>query len=205
MEVDDTASRPYTKWNYNTYLDDALDGDLEQDNYTTEEQSYLLTPVWPQVDEDDPEYKNYPPNVDTENDVLLMIQDMDDFIDNALDNPLYQYMVLDPPTLEGRPIFDQGLVFEHYGLTPITDEMIVDMLNDEWEEELKNYPHLKEHFILSDYEWYGTAARLYDEFGIRVHTLNESAYNVHTNQILRINTKTKSNKIVKQTIAYDLS
>lgn len=205
MEVDDTASRPYIKWNYNTYLDDALDGDLEQDNYTTEEQSYLLTPVWPQVDEDDPEYKNYPPNVDTENDVLLIIQDMDDFIDNALDNPLYQYMVLDPPTLEGRPIFDQGLVFEHYGLTPITDEMIVDMLNDEWEEELKNYPHLKEHFIISDDEWYGTAARLYDEFGIRVHTLNESAYNVHTDQILRINTKTKSNKIVKQTIAYDLT
>ncbi len=205
IEINRDYTRPYLEWNYKTYLDDALEGNLKNDNYTIEEQEYLLTPVWSQVLEDHPEYKNYPPNVDIEDDILLMItkDDIDD-IDN-LENPLYQYMIIDPPTLEGKPIFDQESSFEHFGLLPITDEMIVDMLNEEWKEEIKNDPYLKEHSIISDDEWYGTTARLYDEYGILVHTLNESAYNIHTDDILRINTKTKSNKIVKHIVEYDLT
>ena len=202
LEVVDEESRPYYNWNYKTYLDDALDGRLASDNYSEEEQKYLLAPVWPQVSEDDPEYKNFPPNVDIEDDILLIVGSNDI---GTLDNPLYQFMVIDPPTLEGKAIFEQGLSLDHFGLTPISDEMIVDMLNDEWSEELETNPYLKEHFIISDDEWYGTAARLYDEYGIRVHTLNESAYNVHTDKILRINSKTKSNKIVTRQVVYDLT
>ena len=45
--------RPIRKWNYSTYLDDALEGNLDGDNYTEDEQEYLLSPVWKQVDQKD--------------------------------------------------------------------------------------------------------------------------------------------------------
>lgn len=205
LEVDDSSSRPYYGWNYTTYLDDALGGTLKDDNYTTEEQTYLLSPVWPQVESDHPEYKNYPPNVDIEDDILLMISSADEDVDDEIDLPIYQYLVVDPPTLEGKPIFEQGLTLEHFGLSAITDEMIVDMLNEEWEHEIKTDPYFNKHVIISDDEWYGTTARLYDEYGILVHTLNEAVYNVHSDNVLRINTKTKSNKIEKNYVEYDLN
>ena len=58
---------------------------------------------------------------------------------------------------------------------------------------------------MSDDEWYGMAARLYDEYGIRVHTLNESAYKVANSNLIKINTKTKLTRIVRNPITYDLT
>lgn len=197
--------RPYQSWDYLTYLDDALTGTLEGDNYTTEEQEYLLSPVWPQVDETHPEYKNYPPNVDIEDDILLMISTEDGSIEGELENPVYQFLIIDPPTIEGKPIFEQNVSFEHFGLIPISDEMIVDMLNEEWAEEIRTDPYVNEHFVISDDEWYGTTARLYDEYGIQVHTLNEAAYNVHDSSILQINAKNKVTSINKIQKEYDLT
>ena len=197
--------RPYQSWNYTTYLDDALGGNLKDDNYTIEEQTYLLTPVWPQVDDDHPEYKNYPQNVDIEDDILAMVYSGDESFGDDIENPSYQFLILDPPTIEGKPISNQQSSFEHFGFIPITDEMIVDMLNEEWENEIKTDPYVNEHFVISDDEWYGTTARLYDEYGILVHTLNESAYNIHDSNILRINSKTKVNSIRTIQTEYDLT
>ena len=195
--------RPYVKWDYDTYLDAALEGRLDEDNYTEEEQEYLLSPIWKQVEKDHPEFKNYPPNTDTDEDILLRTNEDDDI--NGLENPIYQFLIMDTPTLEGHPIMERTLSFEHFGLKPITDSMIIDMLNEEWKEEIESDPYLPEHFIMSDDEWYGMATRLYDEYGILVHNLNESVYHVADNDLLRINVSSKLSRIVKNKITYDLS
>lgn len=196
--------RPYPEWDYQTYLDSALEGTLEKDNYTKEEQEYLLSPVWPQVDEDHPEFKNYPPNVDVDDDILLRTNP-EDYPINDLEDPSYQFLVINQPTLEGKPIVERTLTFKHFGLIPISDDMIIDLLNEEWKEEIGSDPYLPEHAVLTDAEWYGLTTRLYDEFGILVHTLDESVYNVTDTDLLKINTETKVSRIVKNYVKYDLS
>lgn len=195
--------RPYCGWDYDTYLDNVLEGTLDGDNYTTEEQEYLLSPVWKQVEKDHPEFKNYPPNTDVEDDILMRASGSDYPIGD-IDNPVYQFLVVDTPTLEGHPIINRTLSFEHFGLRPITDEMIVDMLNEEWSEEIRHDQYLHEHFIISDDEWYGVATRLYDEYGILVHNLNESVYHITDHDLLRINVSSKLSRIVKNPIEYNL-
>lgn len=196
-------SRPYYAWNYDTYLDAALEGDLDGDNYTPEEQEYLLSPVWKQVSEDHPEFKNYPPNVDNETDILSRVDDED--YPEDLDEPSYQFMILNVPTLEGYPIVERTLSFEHFGFKPIEETNIIDIMNDEWREEIGSDPYFPEHSVMTDAEWYGMTARLYDEYGIRVHTLNESVYSIYDSNLLRININNKLSRIVKNKVSYDLT
>ena len=199
------GNRPTHYWNYETYLDTALAGDLDKDNYTLEEQEYLLTPVWKQVAEEHPSYRDYPPNIDIEEDILLRIHPTDEFpTDIGLDNSSYQFMILNAPTLEGVPLIGRDIKWDHFGFVPIPDQEIVDMLNEEWAEEIKTDPYLSSHVVISDDEWYGTAARLYDSEGIRVHTLDESVYQVYDWNVLNINQKTAVNRIVKKETHYDL-
>ena len=193
--------RPYPVWDYNTYLDDALAGTLEGDNYTTDEQANLLAPVWHQVDRANPEYRNYPPNQDTEEDILLRV---DDYVDmSQADAMPYQFAVVNVPSIEGVPITGRTLGFDDFGFIPMSNGMIVDMLNDEWKEEIES-GELNIHTVVSDDEWYGVAARLYDEFGILVHTLDESAYYVTENNMLRITESSRLSRIVKNNVIYDL-
>lgn len=200
----DYNGKPSQYWNYKTYLDAALEGKLEGDNYTEEEQGYLLAPVWEQVEKDHPEFKNYPPNVDNEDDSLVRVSKEDHPI-GEISDPLYQFLVIDPPTLEGKPLVDQTMTLEHFGFTPISNTDLIEILNDIWSEEIENDPYFQEHAVMTDDEWYGMAARLYDEYGIRVHTLNESAYKVADGNILKINIDTKLTRVVKNKVTYDLS
>jgi hypothetical protein len=197
--------RPTQSWNYETYLDAALEGTLEGDNYTPEEQCNLLSPIWPQVPEDHPAYKDYPPNMDIDDDVILRVQIPNDLPIYDLDDAAAQFMLVDLPMLEGRTFAGAGLRFDQFGFRPIDNEMIVEMLNEEWAEEIANDPYLNPHVIISDDEWYGTTARLYDEFGILVHTLNEAAYQVPDWSVLTINSKRKTASIVKKMPIYDLT
>ena len=82
--------------------------------------------------------------------------------------------------------------------------MLIDMMNEEWKEEINNNPFFPEHSIITDDEWYGMSTRLYDEYGILVHNLNESAYNITDSSVLRINRETNISRIVKNNITYDL-
>lgn len=196
--------RPTQSWNYKTYLDAALEGELDGDNYTKEEQEYLLSPVWKQVDQKHPEFKNYPPNVDVEADVLVR-SNSDDNPTAGLNDPTYQFMIIDAPTLEGHPIVSRDLTFAGFGFIPITDSMIIDIMNEEWAKEIEDDPYFPEHAVMTDDEWYGMATRLYDEYGILVHTLNETAYKVSDGNLLRINIDSKLSRIVKNPITYDLT
>lgn len=198
------GERPIQKWNFETYLDAALEGELKGDNYTVEEQEYLLSPVWKQVEQDHPEFKNYPPNVDIEDDVLVRANP-DDHITGELDDPTYQFMIIDAPTLEGHPIVERALTFEHFGFIPITESMIIDMLNEEWAKEIEENPYLPEHAVMTGAEWYGIATRLYDKYGILVNTLDESTYKVSDTNLLRINVNNRLSRIVRNPISYDLT
>jgi hypothetical protein len=191
-------NRSYVRWNYRTYLDDVLEAVLDGDNYSDTEQEYLLTPVWQQVDEDNKDFKNYPPNVDTDDDILVRTSST-----GSLSNQNYQYTVSDLPTLEGKAILDQTMDFEDFGLAPISDEMIVNMLNSEWADEIKS-GQVSTHVIISANEYYGMAARLYDEYGNQVHDLELAAYMVADNHILQINSKTKKSSIIEIQQEYDL-
>ena len=200
----DDSGKPAQSWNYETYLDAALEGELEGDNYTRSEQEYLLSPVWKQVSEDHPEFKNYPPNVDIEDDVLVRVS-KDDRPIGEIEDPTYSFIIIDPPTLEGQPIVDRNITFDQFGFIPITNSQIIDILNEIWSEEIAEDPYFQEHVVMSDDEWYGMTARLYDEYGIRVHTLNEAAYKVANSNLLKINTNNKLTRIIKNPIVYDLS
>jgi len=194
---------PHPVWNYDTYLDDALEGNLDYDNYTMKEQAALLSPVWPQVNIDDPEYSSYPANMDTEDDILMRIDSNTDASD-ILDMPSFQFSIIDVPTIEGVPVYSRDITFEHFGFKPITDQMIIDMLNEEWKDEIAQ-GLIPTHTIISDDDWYGIASQLYDEEGNLVHTLDEAAYHVSNNQLLSINTSTKISRITQTSVNYDLS
>lgn len=196
--------RPFRKWDFRTYLDDALDGKLKGDNYTLEEQEYLLTPVWKQVEKDHPEYKNYPPNVDIDPDILVRTAEGDNPLED-ISEPNFQYMVVDTPTIEGYPLMDRAITFKHFGFIPIDANMLIDLMNEEWAEEIEKDPYFPSHSIMTDDEWYGMVTRLYDEFGIRVHTLDEAAYKIVDSNLLRINTENKINRIVHKPVTFDLS
>lgn len=205
LEVSYTDSgKPIQSWNFENYLDNALEGILEGDNYTEEEQGYLLAPVWEQVTKDHPEFKNYPPNVDNEDDVLVRVSE-DDHSVGEIEDPLYQFLIIDPPTLETKPIVDQRMSFEHFGFTPITNAQITEILNEIWAEEIAEDPYFKQHTVMTDDEWFGMTARLYDEYGIRVHRLNEAVYKVANSNLIRININNKLTRIVKNTVNYDLT
>lgn len=202
LSTEETELRPTPTWNYDTYLDGALTGTLPGDNYTLDEQEALLTPVWQQVAQDHPEFKNYPPNMDTEDDILSRVEE-DDYPLEDLEMPSYQYMIIDVPTLEGVPISDRNMRFEHFGFVPISNEKLSDMMNDEWADEIAN-GQVPSHNAISDDEWYGLTTRLYDEYGVRVHNLNDSAYKVVDINLLRINADSKANRIIRRNIEYDL-
>ena len=113
--------------------------------------------------------------------------------------------MVDTPTLEGIQLTGRKMRFEQFGWRPISDTSIVQLLNDEWSEEIKNDPYLHEHIIIGDDDWYGTTARLYDEYGILVHNLNEAAYKVSDINVLKINSTNKISRIVRNTTLYDLN
>ena len=200
----ESNGRPFPFWDYKTYLDTALEGDLENDNYSLEEQEYLLTPVWKQVDRTHPSFKDYPPNVDTEEDILQRVFP-NDAPDIGTNESSFEFMMVDTPTLEGIQLTGRKMNFEQFGWRPISDDAIVQLLNDEWAEEIKKDPYLHEHIIISDDEWYGTAARLYDQFGLLVHNLNETVYQIADFNVLKINSSSKLSKLIKNNITYDLS
>ncbi|MBD5585443.1 MAG: hypothetical protein HDQ88_10205 [Clostridia bacterium] len=181
-------------WNYRTYLDDALDGTLKGDNYTAEEQEYLLTPVWRQVSSKHPEYENYPPNTDTETDVLNRNSSRSL---KGLAEPNYEYILTDVPTIEKAPITG-NVKFEHFRFLPIDDATIVNIINGEWQEEITTNPNLGNLTVMSDHDWYGIAAQLYDEFGNVVDNLDDAVYIIRDQEhMIWINSRTKRINIIK--------
>ena len=193
---------PYPVWNYQTYLDAALSGDLEGDNYTIAEQEMLLHPVWKQVEQTDPDFKDYPINQDLENDIIIRVDDYQDL--SEFDGFPYQFAITDMPTINGVTVTGSSLNWKGFGFIPISRQIIVELLNEEWKDEITSGT-VESHEVVSDEDWYGLAARLYDEYGIQVHTLNESAYMVIDDNLLKINTNTKLGRIVRKAIEYDLT
>ena len=193
---------PYPKWDFTTYLDDALAGTIDGDNYTVEEQESLLTPAWKQVEREHPEFKNYPPNVDIENDILTRA-DVADAVQTSDDIP-YQFVVIDPPEIESVPINSRMIKFEDFGFIPLSDDEICSMLDEEWAEEIEE-GLIPSHVSISDNAWYGIATRMYDAYGKLVDNLSDAVYIISDPNILRIDTDTRIGRIIKSDTSYDLS
>ena len=189
------------KWDYTTYLDAVLEGKLDE-NYTEEEQEYLLTPVWKQVDTTHPEFKHYPPNVDTDDDILLGIKPGEGIGD--ITNPPFQSFVLDGPTIEGVGL-GGSLQFSDFGFTPITSEEILAITAEIWGKELAEDPYFPPLNIISDDVWYGRAVAPYDEFGIRVHNLNDAKYVVSSRNQIMVDKTSGIAKIIQSNKKYDLT
>jgi hypothetical protein len=60
------------------------------------------------------------------------------------------------------------------------------------------------HVVMNADEWYGTVARLYDEYGNRVYSLKEAAYKLYDHNLLKINTADHTIEIVGVPVSYDL-
>ncbi len=191
-----TIGRDIQKWDYTTYLDKVLEGELDGKNFSLDEQAKLLSPIWPQVDFDHPDYAKYPHNTDTERDIIMRIHTANDLPIPDLDDQSYQFLMHDLPTLESTIIAGR-LQFDQFGFQPISDQELVDMLNEEWEEEIRTHPVLKKHVVISDNEWYGMLARMYDSEGNPTNNLAEVLYRVEHPDVININTSRRRAKIIK--------
>jgi len=190
---EDRLNRFRPNWDYTTYLDRVLEGEYD---FTLEEQAALLSPVWPQVPIDHPEYKNYPPNVDIEDDIILRIHTVNDLPIVDLDASSYQFLLHDLPTLEGIVIAGR-LNFDQFGLRPLTEHEIIDMLNEEWEEEIRTNPKMHPHTVVNDDEWYGMVAKMYDGRGRETNDIEQALYKVYPEDIVNINSTTKRCRIIR--------
>lgn len=190
------------EWNLTTYLDDALEGNLKGDNYRESEQEVLLSPVWKQVEINHPEYKNYPPNMDIEPDILQRIS-KDDLPIEELSSPAFEYLITDIPTIQGQQIGSLSLTFEDLGLVPFTEEDLIKLLNEEWKEEIDK-GLINPHTNISDDAWYGMVVKMFDENGNQVKDINLAAYKIFDSNIIKINSDTKISKIIKNNIVYNL-
>ena len=185
---------PYPKWDFETYLDHTLSGTLLGNNFTPSEQAELLKPVWYQVSEDDINYKDYPENVDIEEDILQYIDDNADM--RELTAIPFQFAILNIPTIEGTSIASMELNLQQLGLLPITNDMITDMLDEEWSEEISK-GLINQHSIITDDDWFGKAVTMYDENGEPVHDLNTAIYKIVDSSLIRVNVASKIARIVK--------
>lgn len=203
LHIKESKGRPRKYWDYKTYIDAALEGTLPEDNYTLAEQESLLTPVWKQVDPSHPSFMDYPPNTDTDEDILQTTY--------AYDRPdvhggsSFQHMMIDPPTLEGEPFVGRNMRFEQFGFSPITNDMIIELLNEEWAEEIKSNPYFHKHIVMDDEQWYGAVSRMYTASGEYTDTLDHAAYHMYDDAVLHINSKTKRSEIIREKKEYDLS
>ena len=199
-----TFGDPIRFWNYRTYLDDALEGTLEGDNYSLIEQEYLLTPVWKQVDVDHPEFKNYPPNMNIEDDVIMRINP-DDYPITDIDSPNYQFMLTNIPKIEGYMVNGTSTDFDNFNLIEIDDETVIDMMNEEWKDEIKNDKLFPVIAIIKREEWYGMLAKLYDANGNPVDNIADADYYIPDDNLLLINSNTKLSRILSRPVLYDLT
>lgn len=190
-----------TKWDLRTYLDDVLEGTLKGDNYRIEEQELLLTPIWRQVELSNPEFKNYPPNINIEKDIMQRVSGDDSLTD--LLNPSFSYIITNIPTIEGRSLNSQSLTFSDFGLRPLTEEEIIDLMNEEWKDEIDK-GIIDKHNSISDDSWYGMVVKMYDEFSNEVTDINQAAYKIFDSNIIKINADIKLSRIIKNNITYDL-
>ena len=182
----------YVWYDFNTYLDDVLEGKLP-DSYTINEQSILIYPVWPQVNPENENYKFYPPNVNIEPSVF-------DYVDDRKNVQGYQYkhiLTKDIPSLNGVYLNQKNMRWSSFGLRRISDIDIVNMFNLTWDQEIHRNPYLHAHHVLSKYDWYGQAVILYDVNGNRLDVLTDKTYTVKSPEQITFNTKTKQTTITK--------
>lgn len=192
------------RWNFTTYLDAALQGDLEGDNYTPEEQAMMLAPVWYQVPRGDMAYPDYPENQDMESDILTRVDDYSVIVEIMNTDDAYQFIISDVPSIESIPLNTKALMFEHMGVIPMTEENIIEMLNDEWKDEIGS-SLIEKHVVISKDEWYGMTVQMYDEYGNQVFSYNDAAYIVGDSSLLRINSANHTVRIIRNLTEYDVT
>lgn len=182
----------HMRYNFNTYLDDVLDGDLV-DHYTLGEQKTLIYPVWPQVSPENENYKQYPPNMDIDPSVFDYVKDR-----NTVPNGLYKHIITtDIPSLNGVYLNNKNMRWSSFGMRRISDIDIVNMFNTTWEEEIHKNPYLHTHRVLSEHDWYGQAVILYDVNGNRLDVPTDKTYTMKSPERIAFNTKTKLTSILK--------
>jgi hypothetical protein len=200
LETPPDTDRPTPFYNFKTYLDGALEGDRLGDDfdiYSEVEQKKLLEPVWVQVARDHPDYKLYPENSNTDRDILARIYNPEDLpLPDHFPETGYEMMIVDGPFLEKLPLVGRDMKWEDFGWQPIGNQEIINMLNEEWKAEIESDPYLNYHYAIGDDEWYGTTAKLYDEFGIQVHNLSAAFYSVPDTSVININTSTNKVDII---------
>ena len=192
VETDkNNEEHPFVKWNLNNYLDSALDGTLPN-NYSKDELRSLLYPVYPQVPEKDPNYSKYPINQDLDPDVLNLVDSINLSDDIKL---LFNILVFNVPTINNIQV-NHSMTFKEIGFRPISDQMLIDELNNEWQEEINTNPYFDKHIIISKDEWYGVVGFGFDENGNITTDKSKIAYSVTNPKCININTNSKTIKII---------
>ena len=190
-------------WNFRTYLDDALEGTLDGDNYSLDEQRTMLYPVWEQVSEDDENYKDYPENEDAETDIMLYVDEFESTYPNVDLPTSYQYIVSDIPTIGGTEISSDTITFEQIGFIPMTEDDIMDLIREEWAEEIAS-GEIPTPTLIKETIWYGIGVVMYDKYGNVTNIPENVAYMVMDDRLVYIDEEISSSKIIPLSIEYDL-
>ena len=115
----------------------------------------------------------------------------------------YQYSVINHPTVEGTQLMGSNLKFSDFGFIPITNSDIIDLINVEWAQEIED-GEIDMYTLVTDENWYGYGTKLYDEYGLLVHSLNDSAYIVADDNVAVISSDTGISTIISHKQTYDL-
>ena len=120
-----------------------------------------------------------------------------------LTNPSFEYFITNIPTIEGKQINSKSLTWSDFGLSPLTDEDIINILNEEWKEEIDK-GIIDKHQSISDDSWYGMVVKMFDENGNQVTNINQAAYKIFDSNIIKINADIRLSRIIKNNITYNL-
>lgn len=188
LNIEINNNIPSATWDYSTYLDAVLEGSLDGENYTLEEQSKLISPIWPQVIRNNPNYKKYPENSDLDNDIMIRVFPEDGIVPELENAPL-EYLDPNPPRIEDIPLTTPNLTWEDFGFKPIQRQTLIDTLNEIWIDEIKEDPYFGMHVIISQHEWYGVTIKMYDQNGVITSSMDNCAYIVLGDKIINIDSE----------------
>lgn len=200
LKTKNYLSRSYKIWNFDNYLDAALDGRLFGDNYSKEEKELLTYPVYPQISSEDEEFSNYPINSNNDLDVLAQTSMT---LSNGIARYIYNILVFDFPSINGVQLSSKDLSFEKLGFKPFTSQEIVDELNEVWKDEITSNNYLDYHVIIDDKLWVGAVGSTFDENGNEVNP-EFSAFSVMDNNIIIFDEVNQTVNLEKNETYYNL-
>ena len=183
---------PCYNYNFTTYLDKALDGWF---GYSNDELELLTFPVYPQVETTSIYFADYPINQNFEP-TIYSVSDSSLVNDPAI-KFVYNLFISGNPSINNVSLNSQFLSFKKLGFLPISEQNLIDLENEVWNNEIYSNPYFNEHIIISKDLYYGVIGKSFDALGNETNNEDEVAFRVLSSKIIKIDNKNKKISLMK--------